>query len=178
MNGDFPKLEIGSGDRPTEGYIHMDIKKNKGVDVVGDARKLPFPDNSLSEIYGMWVLEHFFYQEIPDILREWNRALIPGGELRMITNHGDAHFQAYMERKITVHDLNRLLYGSDLFNRGINKEIEDLHKIFWTEELVWYFFRPIFRRTRVNSSWVHREPNGDLKCPAMIIVAKKNEDEI
>ena len=39
------KLEIGSGAKPKEGYLHFDVRSNVKADVIGDARQLPFEDN-------------------------------------------------------------------------------------------------------------------------------------
>ena len=48
------KIEIGGGlkNRKDEGYLQMDTKKLEGIDIVGDARKLPFEDGGLDETLG------------------------------------------------------------------------------------------------------------------------------
>ena len=160
------KLEVGSGLRPTKGYLHMDIKKLPHVEVVGDIRKLPFPDNHFDEILGRWVLEHFAYQEIPSVLKEWRRCLKPNGLLHLITNNGEAHFKAYKNKVINIHELNKMLFGN-------GNKIEDLHKSFWTSELVDFFFTPLFKRVVIKETWKHREDDGSLKCPGIIIKAYK-----
>jgi len=181
------KLEIGGGlkNRKSEGYLQMDAKKLPGVDVVGDVNKLPFKDGELSEIYGHWILEHFAYRDVPNILKEWKRALKDGGLLHLITNNGQAHLEAYLEGVIDVHELNRMLFGVSLYSIPEEKRtsetpqhywkinIEDLHKIFWTEELVHYFFDPLFSKVDVECTWKHREADGKFKCPGIIIKAWK-----
>lgn len=168
------KLEIGGGkkNRSSEGYLQMDVKKLPGIDIVGDVRKLPFKDNELDEIYGHWVLEHFYYREIPDILSEWKRALKPGGLLHMVTNNGQAHLEAYIEGVIDIHELNRMIFGVDIKDKTIHTGIEDLHKIFWTKELVEYFFTG-FSKLDIVETWKHREDDGTFKCPGLIIKAIK-----
>lgn len=151
----------------------MDIKKLEGIDVVGDARNLPFEDNLLDEIYGHWVLEHFAYRDIPDLLLEWKRALKKGGMVHMVTNNGAAHLKAYHDKVINIHELNRMIFGIDLTNKNVHTGIEDLHKTFWTEELAKYFFRPVFREVEILEQWKHREDDGSMKCPAIIIKAWK-----
>src|SRR3990167_7725799 len=143
------KLEIGGNTRGNEGYLQMDIKKLPGIDIVGDVRKLPFPDNYLEEIYGHWILEHFYYREIPELLKEWNRVLKPGGLLHLITNNGQAHVDSYIKKEITIHELNRMIFGVDLKDKTKHTGIEDLHKIFWTKELIEYFFNPLFNKVEV-----------------------------
>jgi len=179
------RLEIGGGLKPMKGYLQMDAKKLPGVDFVGDANHLPFDDNSLDEIYGHWLLEHFAYREMPKLLKEWHRALKKGGLVHMVTNNGSAHLQAYLEGVINIHEFNRMLFGIALQKinpkkvtkatpeHHIRYKMEDLHKIFWTEELVYHFFKPVFEKVEVFSTWKHREDDGAFKCPGIIIKAYK-----
>jgi predicted SAM-dependent methyltransferase len=169
------KLEIGGGvkNRKREGYIQMDTKELPIIDIVGDARGLPFKDGELDEIYGHWVLEHFYYREITPLLHEWKRALSQGGLIHMVTNNGEAHMQSYMKGEIDIHEFNRMLFGVDLDDPTKHTDIEDLHKIFWTQQLAHHFFDPIFPIVEIDTTWKHREDDGSLKCPAIIIKAWK-----
>jgi SAM-dependent methyltransferase len=72
------RLNVGSGDIQIPGYTNVDIKS--GI----DARKLPYADGSVDEVYASHLLEHFDYNgEVPAVLREWVRVLRPGGLLRI-----------------------------------------------------------------------------------------------
>jgi len=74
------KLNLGSGDRPLEGYIGVDLAPN--ADIVCDVRKLDqFADNSAEEIIAIHVIEHFYKWEIQPMLAEWRRVLQPGGKI-------------------------------------------------------------------------------------------------
>lgn len=84
------RLEIGGGLSPREGYEHLDIKPFPHVEHVADARKLPFQDRSVSEIYSSNVIEHFWWFEITALLTEWCRVLRPGGRIEIHTP--DAEF--------------------------------------------------------------------------------------
>lgn len=78
----FPKLEIGSGYKPTPGFIHLDLNPNAtDLDWLGPAYPLPWPDNAFLEIRAVDVLEHIGYRHTHDTLVEWHRVLRPGGEL-------------------------------------------------------------------------------------------------
>lgn len=177
------KLEIGGGLKPRKGYLQMDAKKLPGIDVVGDAKKLPFKNGELDEIYGHWVLEHFAYRDIVPILREWKRALKPGGLVHMITNNGMAHLVAFNDKVIDIHELNRMIFGIALKRvedppegtpeHYTDYKIEDIHKIFWTPELVDHFFSSMFTKVDIQSTWKHREDDGTFKCPGIIIKAWK-----
>ncbi len=54
------KLNLGAGLDIKNGYINADIVKLRGIDVVHDFNKLPYPfkDNEFDEIYTSHVLEH------------------------------------------------------------------------------------------------------------------------
>lgn len=84
------KLEIGCGRSPREGYEHLDIQPFPHVEYIADARKIPLPDNSFTEIYSSNVIEHFWWFEIEYLLKEWYRILEAGGRIILYTP--DAEF--------------------------------------------------------------------------------------
>jgi len=74
------KLNIGCGNWRPEGYTTYDMY-DPTADVQGDARKLPYADNSIEEILASHLLEHFDFKEAFAVLTEWKRVLIPNGKL-------------------------------------------------------------------------------------------------
>ncbi len=78
------KLEIGSGNKPKEGYLHFDVRENVKADVVGDARKLPFKDEEFSEVYSRFFLEHLLRKDALVALSEMFRVLKKEGVLEII----------------------------------------------------------------------------------------------
>ena len=78
------RLNLGSGDKPLPGYLNVDIAPSrKGIapDIVSDIRKLDLPDNYADEVLAVHLIEHLYYWELPDILKEWMRVLKPGGRV-------------------------------------------------------------------------------------------------
>jgi ubiquinone/menaquinone biosynthesis C-methylase UbiE len=74
------KLNLGSGNRPLEGYIGVDLSPK--ADVVCDIRKLDFAkSSSVEEIIAIHVIEHFYKWEVQGILQEWRRVLHPKGKI-------------------------------------------------------------------------------------------------
>ena len=74
------KLNLGSGNRPLEGYLGVDLAP--GADIQCDIRKLDFAeDNSVDEIIAIHVIEHFYKWEVVPLLLEWKRVLKPGGKI-------------------------------------------------------------------------------------------------
>jgi predicted SAM-dependent methyltransferase len=83
----YKKLEIGVGNNPQKDneWLHQDIRILPGVDLVCDAKKLPLPNESLTDIFSSHVIEHFSWREVKNVLIEWLRVLEIGGRLEIIT---------------------------------------------------------------------------------------------
>lgn len=87
-------LVMGSGVSRYENACHLDIDDFPGVDVVADAHRIPFADNSFSGVICEVVLEH-----VPNptqIISEAWRVLRPGGRVFFIVPflfpfHGHPH---------------------------------------------------------------------------------------
>lgn len=72
------KLNLGAGEHPLPGYRNIDIR------TTGEAIfPLEVPDNTVDEIRASHVLEHFPQAKVPVVLRDWVRALKPGGLLKI-----------------------------------------------------------------------------------------------
>lgn len=71
------KLNIGAGKTTLPGFESWDIKDGH------QGYPLAVADNSLEEIYASHVLEHFPHGQTLDVLKDWFRALQPGGLLRL-----------------------------------------------------------------------------------------------
>jgi predicted SAM-dependent methyltransferase len=75
------KLNLGCGYNIKPGYINVDLRPSKGVDVVLDLNdcKLPFENNSIDEIYMAHILEHIIDRY--KFIQECYRVLKPKGIL-------------------------------------------------------------------------------------------------
>lgn len=75
-------LWIGGGGARTPGFINLDVGLFTGVDIVGNAERLPFRGCALDSIECDAVLEHV---ERPDeVARQMYRTLKPGGLLHAV----------------------------------------------------------------------------------------------
>jgi len=78
------KLHLGCGEINMPGYINIDGRRLKNVDLVQRVDNLNnFKDNSTDVIYACHVLEHFKRKEIKSVLNEWYRVLDKNGILRI-----------------------------------------------------------------------------------------------
>jgi SAM-dependent methyltransferase len=75
------KLDIGCGRRKQSGFLGVDKIKLEGVDVICDLEreKLPFEDNSVTEIYSRYFFEHV--SNLVSLMEEVWRVSAPGAKL-------------------------------------------------------------------------------------------------
>lgn len=78
------KLNIGCGLATKKGYINVDKVKLKGVDVVHNLDKYPwpFPNNYFDEIYGQDIIEHL--KNLFKAMQEIHRISKDGAIVRLI----------------------------------------------------------------------------------------------
>jgi predicted SAM-dependent methyltransferase len=74
------KLELGSGQRPTPGYLHNDVNDFPGIDIVGNPWELEVADGTLGEVLALGVIEHLTYRQVQLTLAKIHSALAAGGE--------------------------------------------------------------------------------------------------
>jgi len=78
------KVEIGGGEKPLyPEYAQVDLKRLPHIKYNNDARILPFPSNTLTDICACYSLNCFSKIEAEVALREWYRCLKPGGRLEL-----------------------------------------------------------------------------------------------
>lgn len=76
-------LDVGCGEF-VKADIRVDFRKTKCVNVIADARKLPFRAESFDKVRSSDVIEHFSHREVQKVVREWTRLLKVGGTLEII----------------------------------------------------------------------------------------------
>ena len=75
------KLELGSGERPTAGYLHQDTVSRPSIklDFVCSPWEIPLKENSLSEVIALGVMEHLRFVEFEATLKYIYKILRKGG---------------------------------------------------------------------------------------------------
>ena len=81
------KLNLGCGKDIRKDYLNVDFIKSKGVDLVYDLNKLPYPfkDNSFEEIIILSVLEHL--DNAWDVINELYRIGKPNCIVQIVVPH-------------------------------------------------------------------------------------------
>lgn len=134
------KLELGSGENPETGYVHVDIQQSPDLEILADVKNLPIPDNFVTEeIRAVHIMEHFCHPEYAskemrksigttvDILKEAYRTLAPGGVLKIVTPDFQKITESAAKRRVSRYWLQRWTVGGHL------NEF-DVHHWLWTHE--------------------------------------------
>jgi len=82
------KLNLGCGEDIKEGFVNLDSVKARGVDVVHDLNKIPYPfrDEEFEEIHAFHVLEHLDGDWFK-IIKELSRILKKDGVILIKVPH-------------------------------------------------------------------------------------------
>lgn len=92
------RIEIGSGEYPTPGYVHVDANRwGRQVEHVSAASALSFADASAEELLAVHILEHVHASSVLTTLREWRRVLRPGGFAQIHVPDAAMVFAAYLD---------------------------------------------------------------------------------
>ncbi len=125
----MPKLNLGCGDTKIEGFVNIDISETSATDKVMDVRRLDSSDNSIGEIYASHLIEHFPPNEIEDILKDWNRALEPGGKMTIVVPDFGKLVSRYLFFRITGNRQKAETILREITAGGKEYRGEDYHKI-------------------------------------------------
>lgn len=92
------KLEIGSGNRPQDGFDHLDINPNcPHLEYVAAMDTLPMKNEVYDEVHAIHVIEHQSWRDARKILKEWLRVTKPGGFVYLATPNLKYIAQKYLE---------------------------------------------------------------------------------
>lgn len=133
------RLEIGSGQNPEPGYVHLDIMTGlPDLDIVGDARKMPLPENFVrKEVRAVHIMEHLCHPEHSgkelrekygttiEVLAEIYRVLKPGGKIKIVTPDFSKIATSTAKKRIPETWLQRWTVGGHLNEY-------DVHHWLWT----------------------------------------------
>jgi len=76
-------LNIGCGENKRSGMIGLDLRRTVSVNVMADARMLPFKDRSFNYVFSSHLIEHFSHRQVAKVLGEWVRVLKKSGTIEI-----------------------------------------------------------------------------------------------
>jgi ubiquinone/menaquinone biosynthesis C-methylase UbiE len=84
------KLHLGCGEEIKKGYVNLDLLPIKGVDVVWDCDKFPYPfkDDEFDEVYTSHTLEHL--EDLVAVMTELERICKNKAKIKIVVPHFSA----------------------------------------------------------------------------------------
>ena len=122
------KLNLGSNDLPLKDFINIDFDPAVKPDLVADATKLPYEDETVDEIYAGHLLEHFALNE--EVLKEWYRVLKTGGKITITVPDVEKSLKLYSGGELSLDMLNQVVFGAD------DRDLQNHHQVFTKDILL------------------------------------------
>jgi predicted SAM-dependent methyltransferase len=164
--GERIRVNLGCGEKALADYVNVDFREAPHVDLVADARRLPFADESVYEIASSHLVEHFRRHEFATVvLPYWRRLLRPGGLLRTVCPNWDEMLRRHQAGEMTLEDLTTVTFGAQDY-------CGDDHFSMYTPETL----RALLARTGFRDIEVVAVARQNGLCPEMEVVARKADD--
>jgi glycosyltransferase involved in cell wall biosynthesis/GT2 family glycosyltransferase/predicted SAM-dependent methyltransferase len=161
------RLNLGCGERPAEGYVNVDFRAAPHVDVVADARRLPFDDGSVHEIASSHLIEHFRRHHFERVvLPYWRRLLATGGVLRTTCPNWAEMLRRLQAGEMSLDDFTLVTFGAQDY-------CGDDHFAMYTPATL----RDLLARNGFEGIDIVAEARQNGLCPEMEIVARKAREE-
>jgi predicted SAM-dependent methyltransferase len=112
------KLHLGCGKRDFgPEWFHVDGNEYPHIRH-HDLTRLPCGDGAAAMIYSSHVIEYFDREEVEPLLREWGRALAPGGAMYLAVPDFEAMAGLYAQGKYPLRNFLGPLYGKLRLKEG------------------------------------------------------------
>jgi hypothetical protein len=108
-----PKLNLGCGHLPLDGYLNVDLRKLPGVDIVARADALPVQPGEVAEIMSAHLLEHFPQEQLARrLLPYWKSLLKRGGTFRAVVPDMEAMIARFSAGDIPYDTIREVTFGA------------------------------------------------------------------
>lgn len=167
MDGQL-RVNLGCGEIPFDGYVNVDFRAAPHVDLVADARRLPFADGSLKEIASSHLVEHFRRHEfITIVLPYWHRLLQADGILRIVCPNWEEMLRRLHDGRMTLPDFTTVTFGAQ------DHSGDDHHSMYTPQTL-----REILANGGFDEITLVSEVRQNGLCPEMELVARKRSGPV
>lgn len=144
------KLDMGCGIKPAAGYTGIDLYVvGEGI-VNAPMWKLPFPDDSIEEVYSCHALEHVPKRGIVPTLKEWHRVLEPGGMVNISVPDLEWCCREWLARQTNDWYMDIIFGNQD--------HAGEFHMTGFTRDILReYLEQAGFERIDIGTAWTHRQ---------------------
>jgi predicted SAM-dependent methyltransferase len=107
------RVNLGCGHLAREGYLNVDRRTLPAVDVVAAVDHLPFPEQSISELYSAHLVEHFPEEEFRRrLLPYWHKLIKEGGEFKAIMPDWEMMIRKYTAGEYGFERMRKVTFGA------------------------------------------------------------------
>jgi predicted SAM-dependent methyltransferase len=93
-------LNAGCGENINQNFINLDRHWHPEIQLCWDiTKRLPIQTNSMKGVFSEHCLEHIFYSECCNVLKEFYRILRPGGVVRIVVPDAELYLDLYQKDK-------------------------------------------------------------------------------
>jgi predicted SAM-dependent methyltransferase len=121
-------LEIGGGgNRHPKSSVNIDVRKvDDSVDFAVDLNVTPWPmqDAEWDVAYSCFCLEHLSWRRIPDVLKEVNRVLKPGGRLHLVLPNTKAQLEHILAKGEFDGDEGSMIFGDQNYAKDAQGAVQ------------------------------------------------------
>ena len=118
------KLNLGSGEKPLDGYDNIDIKAGRSAYPLDTVET-----GSVDEVRASHLLEHFPREQQLPVIQEWARVLKPGGLLKIAVPDFDKIIGAYQSPNAGAIPIESYLMGGQIDPTDQHKAIYNHGKL-------------------------------------------------
>lgn len=116
------KIYLGAGPINIQGWVSIDARQAPHIHLRSEGFALnEFADGAISEIYMCHVLEHFSFEEIGEILRNFHKKLKVGGVLRLSVPDFDRLVTVYQANGNNLELIKFALMGGQDYAHNFHK---------------------------------------------------------
>jgi len=126
------KLNIGSGYDTKEGFTNIDLEVENENTIkanILDRDSVPIEDGTVSYITMNHVIEHFWENEVPQVLKTCYDLLEKGGTLELTLPDFGLMVKAWNNGDLSIRYISRLIYGWEANYNRRPREMHMMHKI-------------------------------------------------
>jgi len=137
------KIDLGCSIYTQSGYLGIDILRVPGVGLLADARKMPFADSSIEEVYSSHCIEHIDDQLA--VISELCRICEPSALIYIIVPHFSnpsyyddlTHCHHYSTRSFEHYDQRvQEANGHPNYLPEVNLKLESVRMNYWPERTI------------------------------------------
>lgn len=116
------KIHLGAGPINIQGWVSIDARQAPHIHLRSEGFALDeFADGAISEIYMCHVLEHFSFEEVGQILRNFHKKLKVGGVLRLSVPDFDRLVKVYQANDNNLELIKFALMGGQDYEYNFHK---------------------------------------------------------